>query len=128
MTFRFKPHNPDADEFHLSLSSWGRILERGVGLVVGYGPSITPRLIWQEARDGVFISNNDGFCVTAEEAQAMALVAMGLASVYRGHHEVWAETPDKSKFAGAEPPSEELIADLLRFSLFAAKSGGFEVH
>lgn len=130
MSVRLVPTNPDHAEHELALGAWSNLLLAGPGLVIGFGHSITPGLLWESDYEDIGISpqHNDRYPFSDEEARAMALVAKGVASIWRGHQEVYRNTAYKAPFKGNVPPTEHHIVCMEAFAEWAGGSGGFKVH
>lgn len=132
MTFLLVGTN--GDEYPLSIGAWGWMLDAGVGLAFGCGPSfLHTRLVYDDARGPGSPTTNDGYPVTAAEAVAVSFVARGLVLVYREarrRHD--AMRSDEREAALRDPRTRVLVSEadlktLAEFAEWAERSGGFTI-
>ncbi len=123
------------DDFSLASGTWRWMLEQGVGLPFSCGPSfLVTRFVFDDARGPGSPMTNDGYPVTAAEATAAALVARGLAAIYRqaqASHDAMSEERrvDALRDPRTRRPVPEDQLDLLcRFADWAEASGGFKIR
>jgi hypothetical protein len=141
MGYDLYPRNKKLESFHMGAFSFSWMLDEGVGLVIGCGPSMNPgEFFYCSDEQGRCPMYNDGFRVDAEHARAMSLAAYGLAAKERWIAGEWAKlTPDER--AEKERANKEFKKDLYRpavrddfidkaekFAAWAWESGGFAIR
>lgn len=148
MGYDLEPKNEDAGDFHMGAFSWSwMIIDVGVGLPFGMGRGTEPASYVIHIEDDfdpdkdqspVLLCSNDGFFVSAEKAQEMALVAKWAVKYHRAHADVYDNCSDKEKARYIEysvgvrklynlPVRKDFVDKMEKFSEWAPKSGGFYV-
>lgn len=120
--------------------SFAWMLNEGVGLVIGCGPSMNPgEFFYLRDKQGRCPMYNDGFRVDADHARAMAMAAYGLAQKERWIAGEWAKlTPDERalkergnkewRHLYREPVRDDFIEKVEDFAKWAWDSGGFAIR
>lgn len=131
----------DVSPFHMGAFSWSWMLNAGVGLPIGCGPSEAGSFVYtpRDADDHDSCPHyNDGFPVSSDEARAMALCAWGLTVVERYKRQAW-EARSEQERARIEdlrysdparavvPVRADFVDKAEAFAWWAWASGGFRV-
>ena len=138
MSFLFTPKNSDAGEFNIGAFTWPVMLERGLGLVLGYGKGFRPgTFIYITRPDNLCVAYNDGAEVTADESKELSKVARWIARIERARLNQWNEIPDEEKkrmqdaphstFIYDFPLKEQIVSIFEKFADWSEKSGGFTI-
>jgi len=138
MGYDLRPRHKEIGDFHFGAFNWGWMLDAGVGLVLGAGPSIKPATFrYSHDKKGRCPYYNEGFHVTSKDAKTMALIAYGLVSVEKGKWSEWNSFTDDEKRTIEEPRMsgvyrrpvrEDFIEKVERFATWAVQSGGFWIY
>jgi hypothetical protein len=119
--------------------SFGWIMDSGVGLVIGYAPSVEPaQFTYQYDKNGKCPMYNEGYRVDAEHAKAMAMAAVGLVTTQKYIRNEWdrmspEEREEKERgnkewrHLYREPVRDDFIEEAKKFAEFAWESGGFTI-
>lgn len=155
MSLTLVAFHEDKKDLHIRTGLWSGALDRGVGLVIGYGLSSTPgkfRYQIQKVHPPIEDSmdeeeiqelkehwksdpmNGGGYFITSQQSKMMALALWGLISVEAGKRQDWSLTPDylreyveSSKSSCSPPMPEHVIEGWEELAGWMATSGGFRI-
>lgn len=157
MAVHLEAFKPDKERLKVHTGPWSAALDRGVGLVIGYGPGIDAfRFRYQvqkvdppvedldeeeakkvRARWKSDPINGGGYRITSKQSKMMALALWGLISVEEGNRQDWLLlTLDERKRAKENPhlrhvyrppAPKPLIEVWEELAAWMAESGGFRI-
>ncbi len=157
MAVYLEAFKPDKEQLKVHTGPWGAALDRGVGLVIGYGPGLyAGRFRYQVQKADPPVEgldeeeaeelrarwksdpiNGGGYHITSKQARMMAVALWGLISVERGKAEEWAQLPPQWREALGKtrssleiygpPKPEHLVEVWEELAVWMAESGGFRI-
>lgn len=157
MAVHLEAFRPDKERLKVHTGPWSAALDRGVGLVIGYGPGVDasrfryqiqkpPASIFEDldeeeaeevratwACDPI---NGGGYRITSKQSKMMALALWGLISVEEGNRQDWILLPREIRKSAEESPyrhsyrppaPKQLIEVWEELAAWMAESGGFRI-
>ena len=135
MSYDLRPKNKKIKNFNFSMHAWPRLLETGIGLVIGYSRGALPlSYYYKPDSNGYSPISNDGFLVTLEQAKIMSLLARAFVKNQRYFNDDFYKLSEQRQKNLQElsdyymPFHPIFLNDVEEFADFSEKSGGFRVY